>query len=222
MPCKKFDRSQLPAHPNLVFEQEQWNAGHLCVAGVDEAGRGPLAGPVSAAVVILPADLRVGKLLHGVRDSKQMTAGEREEWSVRIRGACLYWAVGVASNEEIDSLGIVPATRLAVMRAIEQIACRPDHLLVDFLALPGCTIPQTALVKGDARSLSIAAASVLAKTARDAWMMEADRTYPGYGFAAHKGYGTPAHLHALERLGPCAIHRRSFGPVRAKCEKRAS
>jgi ribonuclease HII len=205
-----FDTSLLPPEPDLSFELVLWQAGLVGVAGIDEAGRGALAGPVAAAAVILPRKVEVIGMLKGVRDSKQMTPKAREiarEW---INQCAASWGVGFAAPEEIDQLGIVPATQLAAWRALGQLPAYPDHLLLDYLFLPDISIPQTALIKGDCRSLSIAAASVLAKTARDALMRELDLTYPDYGFAAHKGYGTPAHRDALHRLGPCQVHRRSF------------
>ena len=205
-----FDASLLPPEPDLSFELVLWQAGLVGVAGIDEAGRGALAGPVAAAAVILPQKVEVIGMLKGVRDSKQMTPKAREiarEW---IDQCAASWGVGFAAPEEIDQLGIVPATQLAAWRALGQLPAYPDHLLLDYLFLPDISIPQTALIKGDCRSLSIAAASVLAKTARDALMRELDLTYPDYGFAAHKGYGTPAHRDALHRLGPSQVHRRSF------------
>lgn len=205
-----FDRSLLPAEPDLSFEQIYWQSGLTVVAGIDEAGRGALAGPVYAAAVVLPPGVDVLNQLKGVRDSKQMTPGEREIAREKIINHALSWAVGYASAEEIDQVGIVPATRLAAWRAVGSLSPPPVHLLLDYLFLPDVPLPQTALVKGDCRSLSIAAASVLAKTARDAVMCELDRTYPGYGFAAHKGYGTLAHRAALQRHGLCLVHRRSF------------
>jgi ribonuclease HII len=210
MPRTKFDLSLLPPAPDLHFETGLWSRGFQRVAGVDEAGRGALAGPVCASAVILPRDEGVAGELAGVRDSKEMLPEDRERWAVCIRRTALAWGVGFASNEEIDALGIVPATRLAIDRALAALAISPDHLLVDFLALPGVPLPQTSLVKGDARSLSIASASVLAKTARDELLRTLDVQYPGYGFAAHKGYGTRSHRRCLARLGPCAIHRRTF------------
>lgn len=206
----KFDPGLLPPNPDLSFENELWEQGRFPVAGLDEAGRGALVGPVAAAAVVLPADPRLAEALLGVRDSKQMTPSDREYWAVRIKVEALAWGVGYAWPAEIDALGIVPATRLAMVRALEHLLTSPRHLLIDFLSLPECALPQTALVKGDARSLSIAAASVLAKTARDALLCALDLQYPGYGFAGHKGYATRAHYAALERLGPCAQHRFSF------------
>jgi ribonuclease HII len=207
---KKFDRSLIPAYPDLIFEKSLWKMGFGFVGGVDEAGRGALAGPVSAAVVILPPDPQVALELAGLRDSKLMNVNERERWRERLQILALECSVGFSSHLEIDEIGIVPATKQAIRRAVENLAVSPQHLLVDFLELPELPIPQTPLVKGDARSLSIAAAAVLAKTARDDLMRLLDLEYPAYGFAAHKGYGTQAHLRALNEHGPCPIHRMSF------------
>lgn len=209
MPAK-FDRSLIPPAPNLSFETALWEMGRVAVAGIDEAGRGALAGPVAAGVVVLPVDERIAERLMGVRDSKEMTPNERSAWAARLPGLAADWSVGFASAQEIDALGIVPATRLAIQRALDGLVSQPDHLLIDYLVLPDCSLPQTPLVKGDARSLSIAAASILAKTKRDQIMGELDSRYPGYDFAAHKGYGTVAHIQALRILGFSAEHRRSF------------
>jgi ribonuclease HII len=209
--------SSAPASPNLSFENELWQRGCQYVAGIDEAGRGALAGPVFAAAVILPsarADLIA--VLDGVNDSKKLTASQREQWANRIPPIAQSYAVASASAEEIDRIGILPATRLAAQRAVQALSTAPDHLLLDYLLLPAVHLPQTPLVKGDARSLSIAAASILAKTARDAYLRALDEEHPGYGFAAHKGYGTARHLAALEKLGPTSLHRRSFAPLRPK------
>ena len=210
IPMPAFDVSLLPPDPDLSFEQILWQAGILEVAGIDEAGRGALAGPVTASAVILPQKEGLSELLKGVRDSKQMTPSEREIARDQIFEYAECWGVGFATSDEIDQLGIVPATRLAAWRAVECLSLPPAHLLLDYLFLPEVSIPQTALIKGDCRSLSIAAASVLAKTSRDALMRGLDQTYPGYGFATHKGYGTRAHREALQRLGPSPIHRLSF------------
>lgn len=204
----------MPNRPGLKFERALWQAGVQRVAGVDEAGRGALAGPVTVAAVVLPPDEDVSAMLAGVRDSKQMTPTQREHWAERIRQVALDWALGWAEAAEIDALGIVPATRLAAQRAIQALHTPPEHLLLDYLKLPDCPIPQTALPKGDALVLSIAAASVLAKTARDAHMVALDARFPEYGFAAHKGYGTAHHRAVLRRLGPSPLHRRSFAPLR--------
>ena len=209
----RFDRDLLPSKPTLEFEKPLWESGCKHIAGIDEAGRGPLAGPVAAAAVILPADPSIGLLLEGVRDSKQMTPRQREYWSDRLKEFAVCYGIGFASAEEIDAAGILPATHLAVMRALAELHVPPDHLLLDYLTLPGYSTPQTSLVKGDVRCLSIASASVLAKTARDQLLCKLDRQYPGYGFSRHKGYGTPEHLQALQRLGPCPIHRLTFHPI---------
>jgi len=186
-----------------------WQGGLRHVAGVDEAGRGALAGPVAAAVVILPPDIEPDAL-DGVMDSKQLSSSRRQAAATLVRRIALAWAVGFASAREIDRWGILPATRLAVRRALRQLTVPPEYLLLDHLLLPEVELPQTAMPKGDALVLSIAAASVLAKTSRDALMEALEARYPGYGFAQHKGYGTAAHRAALRRLGPSPIHRRSF------------
>ncbi len=194
--------------PTLEFEKCFWSGGLERVAGIDEAGRGAWAGPVCAAAVVLPADPGLEDALHGVRDSKLMTPEAREAWAPRIREVARTWGVGFASAEEIDALGIVPATKLAARRALEN--QDPDCLLTDFLVFRELSLPQSALVKGDQRSLSVAAASVLAKTARDALLRRLEDSYPGYGFARHKGYGTRIHQEAIAHLGLCEIHRKSF------------
>jgi len=208
----KFDRRLLPLAPDFAFEIALWGQGYHLVAGVDEAGRGALAGPVAAGALVFPDDPGLLPALKGVRDSKQMTAAQRSSWAERLAEVCLACGVGFASADEIDTLGIVPATRLAACRAVQSLGVQPEHLLVDYLRLPELPIPQTPLVKGDARSLSIAAASILAKTRRDALLCELEAQYPGYGLAQHKGYATQAHRLALERLGPSPIHRLSFAP----------
>jgi ribonuclease HII len=153
-------------------------------------------------------------MLAGVRDSKQLSPLARSSWAARLRMTAIAWGVGYASQIEIDYLGILPATRLAAQRAIDELVQFPQHLLIDYFFLPDCNLPQTALTKGDARCLSIASASILAKTARDAFMKNLDEAYPGYGFASHKGYGTQQHVQAIQRLGPCPLHRRSFAPLK--------
>jgi ribonuclease HII len=198
-------------NPDLSYETNLWPY-YRHIAGMDEAGRGALAGPVAVGAVILPHDKALlSRMLAGVRDSKQMTPLERESLAPRIKEVALTWNVGFASAEEIDSQGIVPATRLAALRALSGLSLVPQYLLTDFrLELPQLDISQTALVKGDALCLSIAAASVLAKTARDQLMCELDSRYQGYGLGKHKGYGTQAHRFAMKRLGVSPIHRRSF------------
>jgi len=199
-------------NPDTFFESQFWKSGLPHVAGLDEAGRGALAGPVAVGAVILPNDKALlSCTLTGVRDSKQMTPLERESLAPCIKEAALTWCVGFASADEIDSLGIVCATRLAALRALNGLSLSPQYLLTDFrLELPQLDISQTALVKGDALCLSIAAASVLAKTARDELMCELDSNYQGYGLGKHKGYGTQAHRSALMQLGFSPIHRKTF------------
>jgi ribonuclease HII len=201
--------------PDLTFEKRFWKAGLRCVVGLDEAGRGALAGPVAVGAVILPCEdvLRWRSALRGVRDSKQMSPLQREAAAECIKHHARAWSVGLASAEEIDSDGIVRAVRLAALRALANLDADPDYLLTDFrLELPQLDVPQTSLVRGDARCLSIAAASVLAKTTRDELMREMDVEVPGYGLEQHKGYGTAAHRLALQRLGQSAIHRKTFAP----------
>lgn len=206
----------LPSVPHLHHELALWANGALWVAGVDEAGRGALAGPVAAAAVILPQLTGLTHDLSGVRDSKLMTPAQRSAWAEIIQRTAVTYGVGMASPGEIDQIGIVPATRLAVSRAIDRLAVCPDYLLVDYLELPTIPIPQISLAKGDVCSLSIAAASILAKTTRDALLVALDKQFPGYGLSAHKGYGTAAHLDAIHRLGPSELHRKSFAPLAIK------
>ncbi len=204
----------VPKKPTLEYEKQLWGDGFRIVAGLDEAGRGAWAGPVYAAAVVLPTDTRMVNLLNGVRDSKRMTPLQRNRWRGCIQSASISWTIGSATHEEIDKLGIVPATCLAMRRAIDEMMYKPTYLLVDYIEISNCACPQISLTKGDCRSLSIAAASVLAKTARDAYMVELDRRFPGYGFARHKGYGTRQHHTALAKLGPCPVHRYSFRPIK--------
>lgn len=198
--------------PDTFFESELWGSGLLHIAGLDEAGRGALAGPVAVGAVILPnAPALLSGTLAGARDSKQMTPCQRESLAPRIKEIARTWSVAFASADEIDSQGIVRATRLAALRALQGLSVFPQYLLTDFrLELPQLDISQTALVRGDALCLSIACASVLAKTARDALMHQLDSEYPNYGLGKHKGYGTQAHRSALRQLGYSSIHRKSF------------
>jgi ribonuclease HII len=214
MPRKKFDLSQLPAAPDLSFESALWGEGVRLVAGIDEAGRGALAGPVAAGAVILPERDDLTELLAGVQDSKQISAKNRQVQAELIWEVAVGAAVGFASATEIDEIGIMPATRMAALRALAQLPEHPEHLLIDYIRIHGAGLPSTSLTKGDCRSLSIAAASILAKVARDAVMVQLESEYPGYGFAAHKGYGTAAHRRAIEELGPSPVHRMSFAPMR--------
>jgi ribonuclease HII len=195
-------------YPTLEYEKLLWNDSFTRIAGIDEAGRGAWAGPVSAAAVILLPDPSLMETLRGVCDSKLMTPLARETWAPHIKASALAWGVGFASAQEIDKFGIVPATKLAAVRALENLW--PDYLLTDYLVFRELELPQTALIKGDRLSLSISAASILAKTARDAHMRELDEKYPGYGLARHKGYGTRIHQQAIQELGLCEIHRKSF------------
>jgi len=217
--------------PNLREEMALYAEGYRHIAGLDEAGRGSWAGPVVAGAVILPIvrpDLSQEPVLseaspescrrieglEGVRDSKQLTPRQRERQYGIIKSAALAVGVGIVPPEEIDEIGIVPATRQAMGLAIAQLAPPPDFLLVDYLSLPELSASQKSITRGDALSLSIAAASIVAKVTRDRLMVELDARYPGYGFARHKGYGTPQHRESLARLGLSPIHRLSFAPMR--------
>jgi ribonuclease HII len=188
------------------------------IAGVDEAGRGPLAGPVVAAAVILHPDRPVTD----ARDSKTLSAARRDRLAVQIREQALAWAIGVASVDEIDQINILQASLLAMRRAVESLQPAADFARIDGNRTPVLSIPARAIVRGDALDPAISCASILAKTHRDALMVALDRDHPGYGFAVHAGYPTPAHLQALERLGPCVHHRRSFGPVKRVLERLAA
>jgi ribonuclease HII len=194
----------------LRYETRLWARGVTLVAGVDEAGMAPLAGPVVAAACILPRDYRP----RGIDDSKQLDAAERERLAEDIKRNAVAWAVGRAEVGEIDRLNIYWAGILSLRRAVLGLSPRPEHLLIDARRIRDLDIPQDGIVHGDALSLTIAAASILAKTTRDALMARMDEEHPGYGFARHKGYPTPDHVAALRERGACPIHRRSFGPVR--------
>ncbi len=196
--------------PDLAFESALLARGLQRIAGVDEAGRGALAGPVAAAAVILPH----GFDCPGLDDSKKMSAPKREAIYERLTGdSTVLWAVAIADCAEIDRLNILRATHLAMRRATEALNPRPDHCLIDGLPVKGFPFPFDAIVKGDGLSLSIAAASIIAKVTRDRLMLEIDREFPQFGFAKHQGYGTKAHLEALRTYGPCRHHRFSFQPV---------
>lgn len=191
-------------------EREAWRLGYRIVAGVDEAGRGPLAGPVVAAAVILPCDFDPT----GIDDSKKLAPFERDCAYERIMQECHCAAVGVIEPSTIDRVNILQATRLAMIQALQNLDITPELVLLDGLKMPGFPLPCKAIVRGDACSVSIAAASVVAKVTRDRIMLELDRKYPQYGFARHKGYGAPEHLEAIQRFGPCPEHRFSFSPIR--------
>jgi len=198
-------------HFLLRFEIELWAEGFNFVAGVDEAGMAPLAGPVVAGAVILPRNYK----LRGLNDSKKILDAERrDELALQIKQDALCWSVGFAEVEEIDKINIYHAGLLAMQRAVQGLSSQPDYVLVDARRIPNCSYPQRGIIKGDALSASIAAASILAKTTRDAHMLEQDKLYSGYGFSSHKGYPTPEHCRALETLGALPIHRRSFARVR--------
>ncbi len=202
----------------LEFERELLRSGCRQIAGVDEAGRGPLAGPVVAAAVILPEPWIEGGLpaeLNGLNDSKQLAASERESFFRFLTGHdAVRFGIAQIDAGVIDEINILCATHRGMNQALAKLEPPPDHVLVDGNSVQSMRFPQTALVKGDARSFSIAAASILAKVTRDRLMLDYDRQFPDYGFGGHKGYGTPQHLAALAEHGPCAIHRRSFAPLK--------
>lgn len=191
----------------LRHERGLWSSGRSFIAGVDEVGRGPLAGPVVSAAVILPQDFD----LLGVDDSKKLSPKKREELCEAIKEKALAWSVGWVGPERIDEINILEATKEAMAQAVNGLKIRPGHVLIDGnFTVKALALPQTAIVKGDANSTSIAAASILAKVTRDKYMEEMDAVYPGYAFASNKGYGTKAHYDGLKAQGPCPIHRRSF------------
>ena len=210
MSVKKLGRAKSSKDCSLLHESNLQAAGFSLIAGVDEAGCGPLAGPVVAAAVILPAEFR-----HAVLDdSKKLSARKREAIFLELTtDPSVLWSVAIVEAEEIDRLNILRATHEAMRRAIGGLSIVPDHALIDGLPVHPFPIAQTALVGGDGLSLSIAAASVIAKVVRDRLMCKMDNLYPDYGFAKHKGYGTALHLDRLQRYGPCPIHRKSFSPV---------
>ena len=188
------------------YEEEAREQGYAAVCGVDEAGRGPLAGPVCAAAVILPA----GLVIEGVNDSKKLSEKKREELFPVICEKAFAYGIGWADEREIDEINILQATYRAMQRAVESLPYKADYALIDGNRMPPLAIPGTTIVKGDALSMSIAAASILAKVSRDRVMVQMAREYPQYGFEQHKGYGTAAHVQALREYGPCPLHRQSF------------
>lgn len=194
----------------LQFEKFAYCKGFSRVAGIDEAGRGPLAGPVMAAAVILP----LGITITGVDDSKKLTPAKRDKLFDIIMEKALSVGIGITSPAEIDQINILQATRRAMLSALQQLSPQPDYLLIDGISTIDTTIFQKTIIKGDSLSLSIAAASIIAKVTRDRYMIEMNVTYPGYGFAGHKGYGSAAHMDSIRRLGPSPIHRLTFGGVR--------
>jgi ribonuclease HII len=198
-------------HFLLRFEIELWSEGYGMVAGVDEAGMAPLAGPVVAGAVILPQNYK----LRGLNDSKKILDPEkRDELAQQIKQDAICWAAGIAEVEEIDKINIYHAGLLAMQRAVQGLSSSPDFILVDARKIPNCQTPQRGIIRGDALSASIAAASIIAKTTRDALMLQLDQLYSGYGLATHKGYPTPEHCRLLKALGALPIHRRSFARVR--------
>jgi ribonuclease HII len=205
--------------PSLVLERRFLRQGYRLIAGVDEVGRGAWAGPVVAAAVILPLDIPgLRAALRGVNDSKQLTRLQRERMAAAIGEVALVIGVGGAGSAEVDRHGLLAATRAAMQRAIAMLSPQPEALLIDAVDLsPVVGLPQESPNFGDSRSLSIAAASIVAKVARDRWMAGLDERFPGYGFADHKGYGTAAHCAALERLGVCEAHRLSYAPILKLC-----
>jgi ribonuclease HII len=198
-----------PASAPYRHEGQAWRAGLIRVAGVDEAGRGPLAGPVVAAAVLVTPEHRI----RGVADSKLLSAERREELFGAIHEQALAVGVAIVDHATIDRVNILQATRLAMLDALARLSVAPDFVITDFVTLPGVPCPQKNLVHGDLRCASVAAASIVAKVTRDRIMIELDTQFPEYGFARHKGYGTPDHLAALDRHGPCPVHRRTFAGV---------
>jgi ribonuclease HII len=201
--------------PTLEEEERLQAQGHLLIAGLDEVGRGCLAGPVVAAAAVLPLGEECLRLFAGVRDSKQLSAAQRERLYGVIVERAVGVGVGILSPQMIDRHNILRATRLAMQHALAALPVQPSALLLDAIKLPAVRLPQVALIKGDARCLSIAAASIVAKVTRDRFMAVLEKQYPGYGFARHKGYSTTEHKRALLALGPTLVHRRTFAPVRA-------
>ena len=209
---KKLEKQRLEVQKlqdMLIYEKRAWSKGKKWVAGIDEVGRGPLAGPVVTAAVILPEDFNV----IGINDSKQLSLAKRDELFEIIQSEALAIGVGIKDSTVIDQVNIYQASKLAMVEAVEQLKIRPDHLLVDAMTLP-LAISQENIIKGDAISVSIAAASIIAKVTRDRMMEEYDAIYPGYGFSNNAGYGTKEHLNGLDNLGVTPIHRHSFAPVR--------
>ena len=201
--------------PNFDSEYTLNSRGFRLIAGIDEVGRGPLAGPVAAGAVILkPPEGHVSPWLEKIDDSKKLTPSTREQAAIEIEKHCLSIGIGLASPKEIDSLGISEATKLAMIRAIKELNVQPQYLLIDYVKLFDARIPFTSLTKGDTISYSIAAASIVAKVARDKLMTAANEIHPGYDFNKNKGYGTKAHINSIKLLGPSSFHRRSFAPAK--------
>ena len=212
---KNREKKKLRFSRMSCYERELWSEGFSLIAGVDEAGRGPLAGPVVAAAVILPK----GSFLSGLDDSKKLSPQKREEIFLGIWREAGAVGVGVVSEVTIDRINILQATYLAMRQAVSELKVSPDYLLVDGMTVPGLDTPQLAIVSGDSLSISVAAASIVAKVTRDRIMAEKDKRFPQYGFAKHKGYGTKGHLRALGEYGVSPLHRRSFRPVKEHLKK---
>ena len=202
-----------PHAPTLQLEQSLWAQGFLRIAGIDEAGRGALAGPVVAAAVVVTPKRAAAPVWSMVRDSTLLKPAQRATLAVQIRAAAASWAVGVVDADQIDAIGIATATRLAMQQAVAALACVPDHLLIDWVRLSQVAIRQISQPKADRTMATVAAASILAKVHRDQLMTDYDHLFPEYGFAEHKGYGVARHLAALAQRGPCALHRHSFAPI---------
>ena len=204
--AERQEKMEMKLAEMKAYEKPLWEAGKKYVAGIDEVGRGPLAGPVVTAAVILPEDFSV----LGVDDSKKLSPKKREELYSLILEKAIAVSIGRREPEDIDRINILEATKEAMLDAVRGLKVKPDHVLIDAVSLKGLECPQTAIIKGDAKSVSIAAASIVAKVTRDREMVEMDRIYPGYGFASNKGYGTKAHYEGLKKQGPCPIHRKTF------------
>lgn len=207
--ARKLSEKKLQAERErleLMQEYENQYAACAYICGIDEAGRGPLAGPVVAGAAILPKDCEILFL----NDSKKLSEKRRDELFLEIKEKCITWGVGIVGSERIDEINILQATYEAMRQAISKLSVEPELLLNDAVTIPGITIGQVSIIKGDAKSVSIAAASILAKVTRDQMMVQYDQLFPGYGFAKHKGYGTAAHIAAIKELGACPIHRSTF------------
>lgn len=204
------------AFPTLEIEKRLWSAGYRAIAGVDEVGRGALAGPVVAGAVILPMDLADGSEWHNLRDSKQLTAVLREEYARWIQENAVAWAVGESSPALIDEINIAEATKVAMQQAIQKLNPLPDYLLIDWVKLPTIRLPQESPAKADSHIISVAAASIIAKVYRDNLLTELDKVYPVYEFARNKGYGTQRHRSAIAEVGACPVHRHTFAPIAKK------
>ena len=204
--AERIEKEKRMLQEMQVYERDLRQQGVELIAGIDEVGRGPLAGPVVAAAVILPADFDVP----GVNDSKKLSEKRREELFVKIKESAVAWAIGMADSRTIDEINILQATKRAMAEAVSCLSVKPEHLLIDAVKLEDVSIPQTSIIKGDEKSVSVAAASILAKVTRDHMMVEYAKAFPGYGFEKNKGYGTKAHYEGIEAHGVCPIHRRTF------------